>query len=111
MTMPVGYFALITDPTFGQPPGSGSPVGLGAPFNTDVILIIAAGFAVALVLMVWARYGRGRAGPDHTHASASGRDGNHRRRRRRIPHKRNPTRAETGGLPPIRADDASQSSP
>ena len=108
MTIPLGYFALLGEPDFGPELASRSP---GVQFNTDAILIIATGFTLALGLMLWARYVRGRNRADAVNFHPQGDRSDPRRRRRRVPLKRNPTRAETGGLPPIRADDKPLSSP
>lgn len=102
------FFALITDPVFdGQPASSSFGGGFTLIFN-DVMLIIAAGLTLALILILWARFVRGnRSGS----SAISLENGGRRRRRRREPLRRNPTRAETGGLPPIRADGPTQPLP
>ena len=108
VTSPGCCFALITDPVFeGQPAASSFGGGSALVFN-DVVLIIAAGLTLGLLLMLWVRYGRGnRSGLSTSNLENGGR----RRRRRREPLRRNPTRAETGGLPPIRADGSTQPLP
>ena len=113
MNLPAPSFALITDPVFGSPATS-SPFGGGAALIADdVVLILATGFTLALLLMLWARYGRSRARRDGaaTDLATVGSPGRGRRRRRRAPLTRNPTRAETGGLPPMRVDGPPQPSP
>lgn len=92
----------------------------------DVVAIFGAGLFLLAVLLVWARYFRKRphsgSGHDRHHqrhheerTSESESDDDeggqrrHRRKRRRREHRsRNPTLAETGGLPPPRTQDHSQ---
>jgi type VI protein secretion system component VasK len=97
-----------------------APVGrtTGLLFK-DVMVIVATGLILALLLILWARYyvrrrKRSRRSPHHDRAADSaltpsvplaGEELHHRRRRRkrrrRRDHRsRNPTLAETGGLPP-----------
>lgn len=102
---------------------------------SDVGLVVAAGFGVGLILLVCVRFFRRPRRSTHSHATSSagrrerkervaaaaaeeedsgegGGGGGRRRRRRRSPRRehrpRNPTLAETGGLPPARAGDDSQ---
>ena len=91
---------------------------------TDVLLILGAGILLSMVLVVWAvRYvQRGRRRRRHHHQSRpaipehsvdsgkASRRRRHRRRRRRSGQEhrpRNPSLAETGGLPPVRSEDSS----
>ena len=101
---------------------------------SDLMLIVGAGVGIAALLIVWVLYARKRRLSNHQHhrqhhhherSSAPARppepareeEGDdsdehqhhhHRRRRvRRRDHRpRNPTLAETGGLPPVRPGDA-----
>ena len=113
MTRPAEFFALVTDPSFGGPPAATSSVGAFALVFEDVVLMLALGFTLALLLLLWARFIRRRRQPGSAGlATAQGSGGaGSRRRRRRAPMPRNPTRAEAGGLPPIRADGPTQPSP
>ncbi len=105
-------FALVTDPVFGRSPGSGHLGGASTLVFNDVMLILATGCILALLLMLWARYGRSRRPGSSAPAPAMvWFGGGNRRRRRRAPLPRNPTRAETGGLPPIRVDGPIHPSP
>jgi hypothetical protein len=93
----------------------------------DWLVIIQCGLGVAVCALIWALFLRRKKRRRHarrpTHASAElagsartvsatsntgqGADdahGEHRRRRRRRGRRKNPTLAETGGLPPVRAD-------
>jgi len=95
---------------------------------SDLGVVAAAGFGMGLVLLLWARFLRRRPRQHRSHGSsrreraveadpgASGEegqeavdDGGRKRRRRRAARRehrpRNPTLAETGGLPPSRAGD------
>ncbi len=92
----------------------------------DFIAIFGAGLFLLVVLLVWARYFRKRPRDGSSHerhhhrhreertSEADGGDDEsgprrHRRKRRRREHRtRNPTLAETGGLPPPRTQDQSQ---
>ena len=95
----------------------------------EVLLVLGAIITVTSVLLVWARYFRKRR-RHHSHhhhhhhpstdTSASGtttaesgqESRRRRRRRRRREHRpRNPTLAETGGLPPARSDTSSEPLP
>jgi hypothetical protein len=95
----------------------------------EFLLVLGAFVLVTAVLLVWARYFRKRRRHHshhhhhHHHSSseqsvASGTDMSasaqepHKRRRRRREHRpRNPTLAETGGLPPLRSDPPSEPLP
>ncbi len=76
----------------------------------EVVAIVAAVSLLTLLLLVWASYfRRRRRRHSHHHAHDHGEQRQHsgHRRRRRHRHggketKRNPTLAETGGLPPAR---------
>ena len=106
MTQTGGVFGLITDPDFGSAPAAGTFGGMSSLMLDDALLILAAGFSVALLLALWARYGRNRGRPDFSGPASTtlSLDGRGRRRRRRTALVRNPTRAETGGLPPLRTE-------
>ena len=95
-----------------------SPVGSRLVMS-DLMLVLADALGVAIVLFVWAKYlrkpksrsGRGRssnrssaaAPPEETEGSSEQRRERRRRRRHRRDHRpRNPTLAETGGLPPVK---------
>ena len=94
----------------------------------DVMVIVATGLILAVVLILWARHyvrrrKRSRRNPHHDRAADSsltpsvplageGEEPQHRRRRRkrrrRRDHRsRNPTLAETGGLPPAKPEGPS----
>lgn len=111
MTKTANIFALITDPVFNNQPASSSFGGASALVFNDVILILAAGLTLALLLGLWVRYGRRNRSGSSASASAMTLESGGRRRRRREPLRRNPTRAETGGLPPIRMDGPTQPLP
>lgn len=86
----------------------------------DILLLCAAVALVTMIALIWAVYFRKRRRHHHHHehhspaasaVTASGQASNvqssthRRRRRRRRPHRpRNPTLAETGGLPPVRPE-------
>jgi len=97
------------------------------PTMRDALIVIGAILLVAAGLALWAsavrKRHRRRSAPHRPHYShpSSGHSGGeedgeprhsshsrHRRRRRREHRPRNPTLAETGGLPPIRSDDPSK---
>lgn len=98
-------------------PGGGGGLGKLPGLGTDILAIVGAGIFVFVVLMIWAVYFRKkpREGPSPSRVSYRVReDGNieeqaghkRRHRRRRKEHRgRNPTLAETGGLPPPRPQD------
>lgn len=107
--------------------GSQLPVWDRVPGTVqDFIAIFGAGLFLLVVLLVWARFfrkrpreGSGHERHHHRHREerTSDADGGedesgprrHRRKRRRREHRtRNPTLAETGGLPPPRSQDNSQ---
>jgi type VI protein secretion system component VasK len=96
----------------------------------EVFLVLGAIIAVTSVLLIWALYFRKRRRHHshhhhhHHHSSSessalgttpaeSGQESRRRRRRRRRrEHRpRNPTLAETGGLPPVRSDSPSEPLP
>jgi hypothetical protein len=100
------------------------------PLMRETFIVIGAIVLVALGLLFWAgairKRHRRRSAPHRPHyshhsgshsVSEGGDDAghsshSHRRRRRRREHRpRNPTLAETGGLPPIRTDGPSQPQP
>lgn len=89
------------------------------------LVMLGAMAAVAAAVLIWAAYFRKRRRHSHHHhhhhhssrpasgptpdatESVSGHHKRRRRRRRREHRPRNPTLAETGGLPPIRVDKPS----
>lgn len=93
----------------------------------DILVVLAVGLALGLLLLLWARYHVRRKKRRHHHHHERSvvsrpapvlaeeedqdprRDGRRRRRRRhRRDHRpRNPTLAETGGLPPPKAEPTS----
>lgn len=93
----------------------------------EVLLVLGAIITISSVLLVWAIYFRKRRrhhSHHHHHSSTdtsasgtttaeSGQESRRRRRRRRRrEHRpRNPTLAETGGLPPARSDSPSEPLP
>lgn len=93
--------------------------------STDLLLLLGAVVVLSLLFVVWAVFIRKRKADDldkwrtHKHHHDSSGDANqgsgdrrHRRRRRREHRPRNPTLAETGGLPPARIEPpSSQSNP
>ncbi|MCL4788629.1 MAG: hypothetical protein KJ070_17850 [Verrucomicrobia bacterium] len=90
------------------------------PAMRETLIVIGAMLLVAIGLLVWAgairkrhrrrsaphrpHYERGSGGDHESHHSS----GRRRRRRRREHRPRNPTLAETGGLPPIRTEPSSR---
>jgi hypothetical protein len=85
------------------------------PSRNNLTLLFTAFGVVTLLVLVWAIFIRKRADDSPRRYSYPSRDSNKnnigelgakigRRRRRRKRRSRNPTLAETGGLPPIRAD-------
>jgi hypothetical protein len=104
---------------------------------SDVVLIVGAGLGVAALLIIWVLYTRKRRRSSHHHhhqrherpsapiqpvdseeeedepEDSPSHEHRHRRRRvRRRDHRpRNPTLAETGGLPPVRPVDATPPPP
>jgi hypothetical protein len=101
----------------GQP--GASPIGRTPGMLGDVMLVMGAIFCLLMVLLFWAKHLRRRS--RHHFSSrvssrviegegAGGEGGSphhhHRHRRHRRDHRpRNPTLAETGGLPPPRPED------
>jgi len=97
------------------------------PAFRELVYIVAAIAGITLVLLIWAAFIRRKSRRHHSHhhhhhhhepkpAEATGVTSNEeepaqpgrRRRRRRSNHRhrpRNPTLAETGGLPPVRSED------
>ena len=89
--------------------------------NTDLVIILGCVLALAAVLFFWAFFFRKR--PKHVRGALvvtrarknddAEPDSGRRRRRRRAEHpdnwKRNPTLGETGGLPPVRVENAEDS--
>ena len=81
----------------------------------DAALIIALGIGIALVVMIWAKFFRKAGEAETKHhwlqdAAEEDSDRGHSRRKkrkrlRREHRPRNPTLAETGGLPPSRPGD------
>lgn len=108
-------------------PGDNLP-GTWSSFGTsmkDVVKLLGAVCLLTLVLVLWVVYARKRhrhhhRHSHHHHAPAPGADpvsgsddnGHSRRRRRRRHHRpRNPTLAETGGLPPIKQENPPEQIP
>lgn len=100
-------------------PGRELPrAGAGPNFGRDILLIVAVGLGLLLLLVLWAAYfrrpARPEAGSHRSHrileeGEEGGQHGHrHRRKKRKRDHRsRNPTLAETGGLPPRRPDEES----
>lgn len=130
MTSPGMVFALfakIDMQVQGQPIGKGTGLVL-----SDLFLIVAIALALFIVLVLWAKYLRNqktrrrRSGgekvyrdsndagaeeedePEEQRASADSRRRYKYRYRRRSHRSRNPTLAETGGLPPSRPEGTAQ---
>ncbi len=80
----------------------------------DFLVIIGAALVVGVLCMVWVKFVRGRRGASVSRsafnegAEAAKRSG---KKRRVAYQKRNPTRAETGGLPPLRGEDEEPAPP
>ena len=120
MTVNLVLFAQLE----GLNPLNSEPVGktTGLLFK-DVLLIIATGLALGLILLVWARHyvkrkkrrqHHDRKVVSHSLPTASDQDeedphhhGRRRRKRRREHRPRNPTLAETGGLPTTKTEPSS----
>jgi hypothetical protein len=111
----IQWQAPVEIPTRPGSSGLGKLPGLGS----DVLAVLGVGLVLLVLLLLWAKYIRKRS---HRHSDprityrviddgGSGDEGgSHRRRRRhkrrRREHRgRNPTLAETGGLPPPRPQD------
>jgi hypothetical protein len=93
----------------------------------EYLILFGAVFAIALILLFWAAYIRkpGRHHSRHHHSrareegaaasrSSAGDDSekhHHHHRRRRHEYPRNPTLAETGGLPPVKPEQSSDPMP
>jgi hypothetical protein len=82
-----------------------------SPAARDVVLIVLAVFFIALVSILWAVYlrresRRDRRSPTIVEPSAIPFKRRHRRRKRKESVSRNPTLAETGGLPPVKEKPA-----
>lgn len=111
-----------------NPLNPGAPVGKSTGFLfRDMMVIIVTGVVLALPLILWARYyvktrkrrrhhhhferaAETPAAPAETDEEENGDEPGrrHRRRRRRRDHRlRNPTLAETGGLPPAKPEGPS----
>lgn len=111
-TSPLDRLQTLPQPTSGPRPETGL-------VTRELLLVSGAVLLVVLILVVWAIYlrkpKRGRTHSpvlmdrDKSQSSSESRhSGRFRRRfrRRRRPHRsRNPTLADTGGLPPARGDD------
>jgi Flp pilus assembly protein TadB len=101
-----------------------------SPVLRDVIVVMVAGCAVGLIALLWAalvRKRKRRHRHHHHHSSSAGTQAasslasaevsdngleRRRKRRRRRDHRpRNPTLAETGGLPPVRTDTPGENDP
>lgn len=131
MTTPgvvVAFLGKVDIPVQAQPLGKGTGLVL-----SDLMLIIVIAVALFTLLLLWAKYLRNAKGhkrrsggqkvyrdssdsndesdePEETSASAESRRRFKYRYRRRSHRSRNPTLAETGGLPPSRTEDSAQSS-
>lgn len=116
--MILALFQLQTPPGLPTPPGPGG-IGKLPGLGGDIFTVLGAGLVLLVILLIWAKYLRRRS---HRHSDprityrvieengAATETGSrrHRRRhkRRRREHRgRNPTLAETGGLPPPRPED------
>ncbi len=89
--------------------------------SNDLLLLLGAVVVLTLLFLFWAIFlrerkddlGNWRTRKHHHDSSSDASDGSehrHRRRRRRREHRpRNPTLAETGGLPPARTEPPPQS--
>jgi hypothetical protein len=107
-----------------------NPLNSTAPSNRsaglvfkDLMVIIATGLALGLLLLFWARHyvkrkkrhdrHRKTASPspvgtaEHDHPEEPHQHGRRRRKRRRDQRPRNPTLAETGGLPTTKTEPSS----
>jgi hypothetical protein len=74
--------------------------------SKDMVVILGASLALAIVLVIWAAFLRKRRRHrDHALVRFSAKK-HHRKHRSRHAYsrRRNPTLAETGGLPPVRSD-------
>jgi hypothetical protein len=84
-------------------------------FLGDVLLVLGVGLGILGVLLLWAKYVRRRSRHGSSHRlghrlvededAGSGHRHRRHRRRRRDHRPRNPTLAETGGLPPPKPQD------
>ena len=78
----------------------------------DFLVILGAALLVGVLCMVWVKFFRGRGG---SRISRSAMDESAKRaggkKRRESFRKRNPTLAETGGLPPMREEDEMSAPP
>jgi len=122
LKLPLLLAALAGEPLAGDPlPGSGTSNFFSANLR-DILLISGVALALSLILYLWAyitrrdrqRHAatqrgaraiyRSERGASHHHTERRGRS---RKRRRKNPDmlRRNPTLAEAGGLPPLRADE------
>ncbi|MHB8523722.1 MAG: hypothetical protein ACYDH9_23610 [Limisphaerales bacterium] len=136
MLTPIHLFALGSGGDLFNP-APVSLLGKGAGLvMQEVLWILAAGLGLLLILMAGAKYFRRSRHHQHDHhhrhhgsdsadtrsapAAADSEDPDdsgphrhrHRRRRRRRDHRpRNPTLAETGGLPPERPDEPPSATP
>ncbi len=77
-------------------------LGARSGYSQDLIPILLAGLAVAVIVVIWALVFRSR--PRNRHAFQTGLPSPTRKRRSKRTERRNPTLAETGGLPPARHD-------
>jgi hypothetical protein len=120
MTGSVQFFASVKLDSVVQPVGKITGLLLG-----DVLLILAAAVALLLILILWAKYLRNarpkkrRSGGEKVirnsassesteQSDAEAEDERRRykfRYKRREHRSRNPTLAETGGLPPVRTEE------
>ena len=107
MPRPVKLFAAVQLDPLKPVPGPPSK-----PFNealAEMWPILAAVFGLALLLLLWARFLRKSPRREHADGYVAAESGwtKSRRHIRRSEHPqrpRNPTLAETGGLPPLRSD-------
>jgi hypothetical protein len=100
-------------------PGRDLPkAGSGPNFGRDILLIVGVGLGLLLLLVLWASYfrrpDRPQTGSQRSHRIMEESDDSdhhshrHRRKKRKREHRsRNPSLAETGGLPPRRPEDES----
>lgn len=120
------YFSLLADVTFED---FTAPIRHSTGSWRDYYILFGAVALLTVVLLTWATYYAKRRKRRHRHhhhhhqsspeaVAAAGMSSepdssrSHRRRRRRRPHRpRNPTLAETGGLPPLRADNQTEPLP
>jgi len=117
-----GLATACAQVSYSGPPASssnGSGWSRVPGLTQDLLLVLGVGVLLLIVLLLWARYFRKKRhhhSSSHHHSSIALQEGDtdssehsrrhrHRRKRRRREHRsRNPTLAETGGLPPPRSE-------